>query len=144
MDDKQDQMGPFTARIAGEVEPPGDSSANAGELAAPGNVYATVTGQRQAIAIEFIRKDSSSFTVPYACLPLLWWQPPGSLIIEYPGLFSVLLAGKELDELHRLVKDHRVTRIREFDEHQAASLASVVTRLDIIRAYPSREAGSVG
>jgi hypothetical protein len=78
--------------------------------------------------------------VPYSYLPLLWWHPPGLLTIEYPGLFSVLLHGKELDELHRRIKDQRITWVREFDEHRACALSSAITRLEILRAYPSHEA----
>ena len=81
-----------------------------------------------------------SFSVPYSYLPLLWWEPPGRLTIEYPNLFSVLLEGKELEELHRRIKDHRITWVREFDEQQAVALSAAVTRIAIIRAYPSREA----
>ena len=134
---------PFTSRLGSDktTEAPGDElpAAEADELIAPGEIYATTSGPRLSLAIEFISKDNQSFTVPYAYLPLLWWNPPGTLAIEYPGLFSVVLEGKELDELHRRIKDQRITWIREFDEHQAVGLASVVTRIDIIRAYPSRE-----
>jgi hypothetical protein len=136
----------FTARVGGEktTELPGDGqSPETDELVAPGDIYATASGQRLAMAIEFIGKDGQSFTVPYSYLPLLWWQPPGLLTIEYPGLFSVMLRGKELDELHRRIKDQRITWIREFDEHQAVALSSAVTRIKILRAYPSREAGNV-
>ena len=130
----------FASRLGGDKAAEAEPAADGGELVAPGDIYATVTGQRLAIAIEFIGKDKRSVTVPYSYLPLLWWHPPGLLTIEYPGLFSVLLHGKELDELHRLVKDHRLTWVREFDEHRACALSSAVTRLEILRAYPSREA----
>ena len=138
----------FASRLGGEKtgEPPdgGQPVDDADELVAPGDIYATTSGPRLALAIEFIGKDGRSFTVPYSYLPLLWWKPPGSLIIEYPGIFSVMLLGKELDELHRRIKDQRITWIREFDDHQAAALSSVVTRIEILRAYPSREAGNGG
>ena len=55
-----------------------------------------------------------------------------------------MLLGKELDELHRRIKDQRITWIREFDDHQAVALSSVVTRIEILRAYPSHEAGTGG
>jgi hypothetical protein len=151
MDDKGDDAGlSFSARVgddpkrggknpAADNEPP----AEADELVAPGDIYATAGGQRMAIELEFIRKDRSSFSVPYSYLPLLWWEPPSLLTIEYPNLFSVLLHGKELDELHRRIKDHRITWVREFDEHQAAVLSSAVTRIAILRSYPSRDAGIV-
>lgn len=137
MDDDDDSEFPFTSRIDGGKNdgPPDD------ELIAPGKIYAVTSGPRLSLAIEFISKAGRSFAVPYSYLPLLWWQPPGSLIIEYPGLFSVLLKGKELDELHRRIKDQRITWIREFDEHRAMALSSAVTRIEILRAYPSHEAG---
>lgn len=145
MDGKDDTDLPFATRVASEKngEPP-DGGEEGDELIAPGDIYATIKGPRLSLAIEFIDKDRRSFTVPYSYLPLLWWQPPGSLTIEYPGLFSVSLKGKELDELHRRIKDQRITWIREFDEHQAASLASAVTSIEILRAYPSNEAGTGG
>lgn len=144
MDDNEDAGFPFASRIGGEktAGPPDGGSVNdADELVAPGDIYATTSGPRLSLAIEFIGKDRRSFTVPYSYLPLLWWHPHGSLIIEYPGLFSVLLKGKELDELHRRIKDQRITWIREFDDHQAVALSSAVTRIEILRAYPSHEAG---
>jgi hypothetical protein len=97
--DGDDETGfPFASRLGGEKngEPP-DGGDEGEELVAPGDIYATIKGPRLSLAIEFIDKDRRSFTVPYSYLPLLWWQPPGSLIIEYPGLFSVSLKGKELD-----------------------------------------------
>jgi hypothetical protein len=145
MDDNDDDLSfPFASRLGGdkpleaaEGEPPADD----GELVAPGDIYATAGGQRLAITLEFIRKDGTSFSVPYGHLPLLWWRPPGTLIIEYLGMFSVMLVGRELEELHRRIKDQRITWVREFDEHQAAALSSAVTRIEIIRSYPSRDAG---
>jgi hypothetical protein len=145
MDDDDDRELPFTSRIDAEKNdgPPngGPPPADTDELVAPGKIYAATNGPRLSLAIEFISKDGRSFTVPYSYLPLLWWQPHDSLIIEYPGMFSVLLKGKELDELHRRIKDQRITWIREFDEHRAVALSSAVTRIEILRAYPSHEAG---
>lgn len=129
----------FAARLAGESPPP-----DTDELVAPGDIYATVSGPRLAMAIEFIAMDKQSFTVPYSYLPLLWWRPPGWLTIEYPGLFSVRMQGKELGELQRRIKDQRITWIREFSEHQAMGLSSAVTSIEILRAYPSREVGTGG
>ena len=133
----------FADRLGGESEPltllP-DDDGQATELVAAGNIYATAVGQRHAVTLEFIWKDGRSLSVPYSYLPLLWWQPPGRIIVEYPSLFSVLVEGKELEELHRRTKDHRITWVREFDEHQAAALAFAVTRITILHSYPSREA----
>lgn len=138
MADKGEAL-PFASRIGGNAT--GEEAQDAPELVAPGDIYATVTGQRQALNLEFVWRDGRSLCVPYACLPLIWWHPPGLLTLEYPSLFSVVLRGKELDELHRRIRDHRVTWVREFDEHQAAGLACAVTHIDILRFYPSREAG---
>ena len=114
MDDNGDKY-PFTSRLDGGKPPAagkGDSPGERGELVAPGDIYATAAGQRLALALEFIYKDGASFTVPYAFLPVLWRQPPDTLVIEYPGLFSVMLRGRELDELHRRIKDQRLTWVR--------------------------------
>jgi hypothetical protein len=133
----------FTARL----EPRGGDTAIDGEppevaeLIAPGDIYASVTGPRSALALEFIWKDGRSLAMPYSLQPLLWWHPPGKLLIEYPDHFTVELRGKELCELHRRIKDQRLTWLREFDEHQAAAMASAVTRIQILRCYPSHEAG---
>jgi hypothetical protein len=152
MDGNGDDSGlPFTSRFddkpkRGGGHPPGppdddEPAAEAEEQVAPGDIYATAVGQRLAVSLEFIGRDGTSFSVPYSYLPLLWWQPPGTLTIEYPNLFSVALRGKELDELHRRIKDQRITWVREFDEHQATALSSAVTRIEILRVYPSRDAG---
>lgn len=135
----------FAARLGGEkIAAPPDGGLDDAELVAPGDIYASTSGPRLSLAIEFIGRDRRSFTVPYSYMPLLWWQPPGMLTIEYPGLFSVTLRGRELDELHRRIKDQRITWIREFDEHQAMALSSAVTRIEILRAYPSHEVGKAG
>jgi hypothetical protein len=144
MADKGDNGFPFTARVGSEkaaVVPDNNSADDDDELVAPGNIYAATSGPRLSLAIEFIGKSGRSFTVPYSYLPLLWWQPHASLIIEYPHLFSVLLEGRELDELHRRIKDQRITWVREFDEQQAVALSSAVTRIEILRTYPSRDIG---
>lgn len=146
MDDKG-ESDLFSSRLGGGKPPEaseGNPAADDGELVAPGDIYATARGQRLALSLEFIHKDGASFSMPYALLPLLWWHPPGTLIIEYMGLFSVMLQGRELDELHRRIKDHRITWVREFDEHQAVALSSAVTRIEILRSYPSRDAGGDG
>ena len=108
------------------------------ETVAPGKAFATVTGQRQAPALEFIWRDGKSLAVPYACLPLLWWHPPGLILLEYPGLFTIALKGERLTELHRRLRDQRVLWVRECEEAGALPLA--VTNIAILRAYPSHEA----
>jgi hypothetical protein len=82
--------------------------------------------------------------MPYGYLPIAWCEPPGSILIEYPGFFTVALlgiTGKNPEELGDLIADHRVTRIRECDPQTAAALPLAVTRIAILRSYPSRDAG---
>jgi hypothetical protein len=138
---------PFTGREDGRRKrgggsggPPDDGDAD-GVLIAKGNVYASVCGQREAVMLEFIRQDGHSFSVPYHRQPLIWWHPPDTIILEYPGIFSVLLRGKNLEELHGRINDRRVTWVRECDDSVAAALPMAVTRIEIIRAYPSHSEG---
>jgi hypothetical protein len=113
------------------------------ETIAPGDAYATVKGQRAATALKFIRRGGPSFTMPYAYLPILWREAADTLLVEYPGLFTVALLGQgnSLEGLEDLIADHRVTRIRECEPRVAAALPMAVTRILILRSYPSREAG---
>jgi hypothetical protein len=108
---------------------------------AQGDAYATAKGQRNAAYLQFRRKDGTSFAMPYGYRPILWGHPPDSILIEYPGFFTVALTGKDLNELSLRITDQRVTWIRECDETEAAMLSVAVTRIEILRAYPSREAG---
>jgi hypothetical protein len=112
------------------------------EAVALGNVYATAKGQRNAEAIEFRRKDGTSFSMPYAYRPILWGNPPASILIEYPGFFTVALTVVGHGELLKRLGAQQVTWIRECDETLAASLPVAVTRIEILRAYPSREVGT--
>ena len=131
---------PFAARAGVRPKPansPGEAEPQ-GEAVDPGKAFAVVTGQRAALSLEFIRRDGSSFAMPYSYAPLLWWQPPGSLVIEYPGFFSVLLRGYHLAELHRRLKDRKVTWICETGEIATAGTACVTT-LEIVRSFPSRD-----
>jgi len=118
------------------ADPPGDD-----EDIAPGEAYATVRGQRIAGSIEFIPRDGDPFVVPYAYLPLLWPRRPDTLLIEYPMLFTVRLRCGPLDPFKRLIRDQRIVWIRECSQAEAAALPVAVTRIDILRVYPSREAG---
>ena len=111
------------------------------EAVALGNAYATAKGQRTAEALEFRRKDGTSFAMPYGYRPILWGHPPDAILIEYPGFFTVALACKGFDELFRRIGQQSVTWIRECDQALAASLPAAVTRIEIIRSYPSREVG---
>ena len=79
--------------------------------------------------------------MPYGYRPILWGHPPDSILIEYPGFFTVALTCKGHDELFKRIGDHRVTWIRECDETLAAGLPVAVTRIEILRSYPSREVG---
>lgn len=107
------------------------------EAVAPGHAFATVKGPRAARSLEFIRRDGSSFCVPYGYLPLCWWQPPGSLLVEYPGLFTVALHGHGLAELKARLADHRLLWVRECEE--GAGLPVAITRITLLRSYPSRD-----
>ena len=112
------------------------------ETVALGNAFATVKGQRTAEALEFRRKDGSSFVMPYGYRPILWGHPPDALLIEYPGFFTVALTCKGLSELFKRIGEQRVTWVRECDGLLAADLPVAVTRIEILRSYPSREVGT--
>lgn len=143
MADRADTLLPFAARHDPKpkpgVPPEGDDTPE--ELVAPGQAFATVTGQRSATALEFIRRDGRAFCMPYSYAPLLWWQPPGVLILEYPGFFSVVLRGSHLSGLYRRIRDRRVTWICETGEIDAAGTAAIHS-LEILHAFPSREDAS--
>ena len=140
MDDDDDKPGffpPPSSPVAGDT-----NVADLPDDVAPGDIYATAGGNRKAVSLRFIWKDRRRVSIPYSYLPLIWWKPSGVITIEYPRLFSVRLEGKELEELYRCIADQRITWVREFDEHRAAAMASAVTRMDIIRSFPSREIGA--
>lgn len=109
------------------------------EAVALGNAYATVQGQHTAHALEFRRRDGSRFAMPYAYHPILWAHPPDTILIEYPGFFTVALTCQGHDELFKRLSDQRVTWLRECDETMAAGLPVAITRIDILPSYPSRE-----
>ena len=123
------------------AQPKPDAGQEDDELVAPGNCYATITGQRTAHAIEFIPSDTDPFIVPYAYLPLLWPKRPDILLIEYPSLFTVLVQSSPPDILKRLIRDRRILWIRESTPAEAASLPVAVARIRILRTFPSRDAG---
>ena len=140
-----DVLSPFTARFdarpkrGGEPPPLPEPEETPEEQAGPGNAYATTIGPRLALNLEFIWKDGGSVSLPYACLPLLWWHPPQAMIIEYRGALTLLLRGEALERLKCLIRDQRVTWIRECGEAEAASLPLAVTSIATLDAYPSRE-----
>jgi hypothetical protein len=111
------------------------------EAVALGDAYATAKGQRAADMLEFRRKDGTGFAMPYGYRPILWSHPPDTILIEYPGFFTVALTCKGQEELFKRLSDRRVTWIRECSEALAAGLPTAVTRIEILRSYPSREAG---
>jgi hypothetical protein len=140
MDDNETNILPFAERDGlrkhDESLPDGDA-----EAVAPGGAYATIAGQRHALSLEFIQRDGRSFTVPYSYRPLLWWRSPGTLILEYPGLFSVALRGQNLTGLVGRIRDYKITWVREVDPVRAAEMVTAVTSIEIIRAYPSHSEG---
>ena len=103
-----------------------------------GDAFATVKGPRTAFSAEFIWRDGRSFAMPYQLLPIPWWKPPATLLIEYPGFFTVSLSGRRLGELHRRFRDRKVLWVRECEKDSAAPL--VVTSIAILQSFPSREA----
>ena len=127
-----------TNRRVTEPEPYEESE----EEIAQGDAYATVKGQRNATYLEYRRKDGTSFAIPYGYRPIVWGHPPDSILIEYPGFFTVALTSKGHGELFKRIGEQRVTWIRECEETLAASLPVAVTRIEILRAYPSREVGT--
>jgi hypothetical protein len=142
MDDNEGKILSFAEREGGVSkhgkESPGGDDGQRHEAIAPGDSFATVTGQRRADELEFRMIDGHSFVVPYSYRPLLWWTPPDGLVIEYPTLFSVALRGRNIAGLYARIRDHRVTWIQEIAEEQAAALAAAVFSIEIIHAYPSR------
>lgn len=110
------------------------------EIVATGDAFATVKGQRQADGLRFIRTGRQCFTLSYAYLPIPWWDATGLLLLEYPGLFTVRLVGKEPEALEPRISERRITWIRECDPAQAADLPVAVFRIDVLHAYPSRDA----
>jgi hypothetical protein len=109
--------------------------------AAAGDAYATVKGQRTASTLRLLRANGKPVSIPYAYLPIIWGDHlPGLVLIEYPGLFTARLAGDcDLGPLEELLAEHRVTWIRECSQAEAARLPLAVTRIDLLRFYPSRE-----
>ena len=109
------------------------------ETTEPGNAYATTRGLRAAPALRFLHPDGRlNFAMPYGYLPIVWGDSPSLILLEYPGFFTVTLAGKNLGVLETRLCDQRVTWIRECDQVLAAVLQVAVTRIEIIRTYPSR------
>jgi hypothetical protein len=137
---------PFTDRVSGPTSnrhhPPDDEEEEETEkrIIAPGDLYGTVKG-RTADSLEFIRRDGRAFVIPYSYGPLLWWDGPKQLIVEYPTMFSVLLASVVLAPVYRLIRDKRMVWIREVDESAAALLPRAVTLMEIIQVFPSRSVG---
>lgn len=107
---------------------------------AAGDAYGTVKGQRTATTLRLIRRNGKPVSIPYAYLPIIWGDHlPGLVLIEYPGFFTVRLIGEDITPLEELLAEHRVTWIRECSEAEASALPVAVTRIDLIRFYPSRE-----
>jgi hypothetical protein len=128
---------PFPARL--DLKPKHHTAPpDEGEETETGNAYATARGLRTPPALRFLRTDGTlKFAMPYGYLPIVWGESPRLILLEYPGFFTVTLAGKNLAVLETRLCDHRVTWIRECDEAQAAALPVAVTRIAIARVYPS-------
>jgi hypothetical protein len=141
-DDDKNKEREFLHLITNRRIPEPEPYEQPGEDVALGNAYATVKGQRNAGYLEFRLKDGTSFAMPYGYRPIVWKDPPDAILIEYPGFFTVYLACEGHDELFRRIADQRVTWIRECAESISGTLPVVVTRIEILRAYPSREVGA--
>ena len=59
------------------------------ETVAPGKAFATVTGQRQAPALEFICATANPFQYPMPACRCCGGIRPALILLEYPGLFTV-------------------------------------------------------
>ena len=123
---------PFPTRLDAKAKrqmlPPEDGELE--EAVEAGDAYATTRGMRVSPALRFLHPDGSlKFAVPYGYLPIVWGESVELVMIEYPGLFSVALAGKNLGQLETRLCDHRVTWIRECSQPQAALLPAAVTRI---------------
>jgi hypothetical protein len=128
-----DLLSRFTTRFDPPSRPADgvDKAGEEGDQPAPGDAYRTVNGPRAAVALEYVWKDGASVSVPYGYLPLVWWAG-GAILVEYPNLFAVRLRGHNLSELKRRLRDHRLTRVREFDPLQAAALPEAVTQIELL------------
>ena len=116
------------------TEPQGEADA--------ASAYGVVKGQRTATTLRLIRKNRKPVTLPYAYLPIIWGDYlPELVLIEFPGLFTARLTGfPDLSPLEELLSEHRVTWIRACSQAEAAPLPLAVTRIDLLRYYPPREA----
>lgn len=100
------------------------------EEVAFGNAFASVRGLRTPTTLRFFRADGRlKFAMPYGYLPIIWGESSSVIVIEYPGFFTLMLAGKNLNDLETRLCDYRVTWVRECDETQAALLSVAVTRI---------------
>lgn len=105
----------------------------------PGDAYANIKGQRQSLDLRFHRHGRFSFAMPYGYMPIPWWDGPTLLLLEYPGIYTVALRGKNPVGLMPLLAERRLTWIRECDPAADATLPIAVFRIDILSFYPSRE-----
>lgn len=142
--DDSDLLAPFRARIEPRTTrlPPAQDAGEeeaSDEIIAPGQAYSSVRGPRRANALKFVRLDRISFAMPYALLPIVWPASPALLLLEYPHFFTVALRGKGLDAIEDRIIDHRLFRVRECRDDEAAALSVAVTGIDILASYPSRD-----
>jgi hypothetical protein len=110
---------------------------------APGDAWRSLRGERHALHLVFVFRDGEDFSMPYALLPTTWSGAGGSFLIEYPQL-TVWLRGRNLADLKQAVRRHQITQVREVDMMQAAALPCVVTSIEIVDWFPSREVAAIG
>ena len=110
------------------------------EVVAPGNAFAVARGLRAPPTLQFFDADGGLIhAIAYGYLPLIWGHSPGVIVIEYPTLFPLLLAGTGLGLLQARLCEYRVTWIRLCTAGQAAALPTAVTRIERLKIFPSRE-----
>lgn len=125
---------PFSQRVGNGGEPPAND-----ELVEPGNAFAVVRGTRAPPALRFFLASGKSFAMPYHTPPIVWGESPALVLLEYPGFFTVILAGHNLGLLEARLCEQRVSWIRQCPPGQVAGDTVMVTRIERMNRYPSRE-----
>ena len=139
VDDKPDpRILPFTART-GRGTADGKELPNEEESVEPGNAFAVARGTRAPHTLRFILADGKSFAMPYAYHPIVWGESPELVLVEYPRLFSVIVAGDDLGQLEARLIERRVTWIRQTGPGQPGSSLATVTRIERLHRFPSHE-----
>jgi hypothetical protein len=138
MGDSDTLPSPFLTRI--NPRPASPLHDEPEEIVAPGNAFAVVRGLRPPPTLVFFDADGNLMhAMPYGYLPIIWGHSPGVIVIEYPTLFPLMVAGTKLGLLQSRLCEYRVTWIRLCTAGQAATLDTAVTRIERLATFPSRE-----